>query len=217
MRRKWAATLVTVCLLTGVGGCTGGRESGGGGERGASGEAVLPVPGPKACANGSYTWTGVKQADQLTGVSEAEQLGKGGGELRNEVQRVYTPEVAVRAEGPRLAVKEVLLALAREIGLADEFDEEGGPLAQVNGVAPELTDGVASVQGAGRFVRYAGVKTVEGDFRYSCPGGAVTEGHAKSWKVDISGVLDCRERAGQAIAVRAARLSCEPGDPAGKG
>lgn len=216
MRRTLAIALVTAGLIAGVSGCTGGPESGGDRERRASGEAALPAPGPKACANGRYTWTGVKQAEHLTGVSEAEQLGKDGGELRNEIRRVYTPEAAVRAEGPRLAAKEVLLALAKEIGLVDDLDEDSRPLAEVHAAAPGLTVGATSVHGAGRFVQYAGVKTVEGDFRYSCPGGAVTEGHAKSWKVDISGVLDCQETADDALAVRAARLSCEPGDPAVK-
>ncbi|CAM5738950.1 hypothetical protein SALBM311S_11032 [Streptomyces alboniger] len=73
------------------------------------------------------------------------------------------------------------------------------------------------MDGSGEFVTYAGVREVSGDFRYSCPGGRTSTGHARNWTVDMQGVLSCDESVGRsALALQAARRSCAAGTAATK-
>lgn len=216
MRRTGAAALATASLIMGGSGCSGDTESGSEGKAGTTGRPAQAIAEARACENGRYSWSQVKESERLTGVSEVETLGKGGGELKNEVRRRYTPEASVRAEGPIVPSGQVLIALGKEIGVVDDPQFNGNALAGVGQKTPDLNDVTTEVHGAGEFVQYAGVRAVEADFRYSCPGVASTHGHAKSWKIDVTGVVDCAEPASSKLGSQAARLSCERGAAATK-
>ncbi|MCD7439041.1 hypothetical protein K4B79_12475 [Streptomyces lincolnensis] len=217
-RRTGAAGLAAVALAAALTACTGGEgkrdsRSSGKGDKG----AVV-----KACADGNFTWSDVKKTDRLTGVSEVESLGEGGGRLTMRLERVYTPRPSVRTTGPAVSSAEVLFSLGKKIGeiktdarTLAEADGETWSFTDVNVKAPDINDGATETDGAGRFVHFAGVREVTGDFSYACPGGRTTTGHARTWQVDITGVLACDERAGDSdLAAQAARRSCEEGSPA---
>ncbi|GGY90105.1 hypothetical protein [Streptomyces poonensis] len=214
-RRTWAAGLAMVAMTAGLAACTGERkdepESGG-----KSADAVV-----KACADGTFTWTGVRRTDRLTGASEVRRVGAEDAS-NPPMERVYTPRPAVRAEGPAVPAAEVLFSLGKRIG---EIDSDARTLAEAGGdtyaftdvrlAAPKLDGGRVEVTGPGEFVEYAGVREWEGDFRYTCSGAVTTTGHARNWTVDIGGVLSCQEPVGgDGLALRAARRSCGADSPA---
>ncbi|MGW0578682.1 hypothetical protein ACWD25_22565 [Streptomyces sp. NPDC002920] len=225
IRGAWPAGLITAALLTGLVACTGGAKDDGAKPSGATGPAsASPVAGKQACTNGTYTWSGVRTAERLTGVSEPERLGKDGGRLTYPLARVYTPHQSVEAEGPAPSSSEVLFSLGRKAGVIDSdaatLAEDDGmtySFTDVNAKAPELNeDGTDSVDGAGLFVRYAFMTEVEGDFRYSCADGTAVLGHAVGWKTDAGGLLDCDRSVTEAMARTAAELVCAPGSAAAK-
>lgn len=196
-------------LLAGAVGCTSG--SGDAGKKSDSAtagtEGAQPAVAAKACANGTYTWINIEKPTRLLGVSDVETLGKGGGTLKQKVRRLATVRIAVQAGSGAPAAKAILSSLGEETGVTDA-DGDVGAFTEVGGTGPELNDGSAAPEGAGRFVQYAAVRVVEGDFGYTCPGGRTSIGHAESWTVSIDGLLECGTRTGNATAREAARLSC---------
>ncbi|PAZ11627.1 hypothetical protein CLM62_33980 [Streptomyces sp. SA15] len=217
-QRAWVAGLAMVALAAGLVACTGGEGKVDSRSSGKSDKAAVA----KACADGTYAWSGVKKTDKLTGVSGVESLGDGGGKLTERLERVYTPQPSVRTSGPAVSAAEVLFSLGKKIG---EIESEARTLAEADGdtwsftdvhvEAPAINDGKTEVDGAGEFVRFAGVREVAGDFSYVCPGGKTTTGHARTWQVDITGIADCDESVGDSdLAREAARRACEEGSPA---
>ncbi|MGW5650927.1 hypothetical protein [Streptomyces humi] len=214
-RRIRATGLAAVALVAGLTACTGGGGGGGGG-----GDAHgTTAARPKACRGGTFTWSGVKQSDRLTGVSASQRLGKGGGALENPLRRVYTPQPSVRTEGPALSPAEVLFSLGKRIGEIDSTaatlaDDDSGTtyvFTDVHAKPPALDQSFTRTEAAGDIVTYAGVREVAGTFRYSCADGTTTTGRARTWKVDLAGLVICGDTADVAIARQAARLSCEAG------
>lgn len=214
-RRTCAAGLATVAMAAGLAACTGDEKD----EPKSSGKGDKAVV--KACTDGTFTWTGVRRTDRLTGVSEAQRV-RDDGTINVQLERVYTPKPTVRAEGPAVSPAEVLFSLGKRVG---EIDSDAHTLAEVSGetwaftdvhlAAPKLDSGLSKVTGPGELVEYAGVREWEGDFRYTCSGGKTTTGHARNWTVDIGGVLSCQESVdGDGLALQAARRSCEAGSPA---
>ncbi|CAM5555381.1 hypothetical protein SVIOM74S_09978 [Streptomyces violarus] len=213
VRRVCVAGLVVGALVTGLTACTGETEGDG---------TVRETGGAraKACAQGTFTWSHVTTRDRLTGVSELERLGAGGGALRNPMRRVYTPRPSVRADGPAPPAAEILFSFGKKTG---EIDSDARTLAESGGdtwaftdvrlPAPELDDDRVTPRAAGEFVQYAGVREVSADFRYTCPDGRTVSGHARNWTVDIGGLMDCEEKADSPLARAAARHSCEPSAP----
>ncbi|WP_344405497.1 hypothetical protein [Streptomyces longisporus] len=202
-------------LFAGLTACTGG----------ASGhhEAKAPV---RACADGTFTWSRIKQTDELTGISDVEVLGVGGGPLRHGMRRVSSPRPSVRAAGPDVSAAEVLFSLGRRIGeidsdahtLAEDGDGTTYAFTDVHAKAPAPAGRTSRIDGAGHFVQYAGVRMEEGDFRYSCADGTTTTGHARNWTLDMTGTLDCQVNVGRSdLARQAARRSCTAGSPATRG
>ena len=102
--RGWAGALTVVTVAAGLAGCTGGGD----GDRKAAARSSAPTAVAKACANGSFTWTGVEKTDRLTGVTAPEPSGDRTIRTTNPIERVYTPKPSVRTEGPSLSAAEVL-------------------------------------------------------------------------------------------------------------
>ncbi|MCX3285220.1 hypothetical protein OR263_00530 [Streptomyces sp. NEAU-H22] len=209
--RACMAGLVVGVLMTGLGACTGGGESESKPDQGRkTGEPVAT-----ACADGTFTWSHLTERDRLTGVSDSERLGRGGGPLRNPMTRVYTPRPSVRADGPAPSPAEVLFSLGKKAGAIDSAARtlaeagETWPFTDVRQPAPGLDDDRVKPRTAGEYVQYAGVKEVAADFRYSCPGGRTVSGHARNWTVDFTGLTDCAERPDSPLARDVARRSCE--------
>ncbi|MER6716773.1 hypothetical protein [Streptomyces sp. NPDC000877] len=212
VRRACAAGLVIGVLVAGPTACTGDTD-GGGTDRATGGAAA------QACADGTFTWSHLSRRDRLTGISDPERLGTGGGALRNPVRRVYTPTPSVRAEGPAPSAAEILFSLGKKTGEIDSdaptLSEAGGDtwaFTDVRQPAPRLDQDRVTPHAAGEFYQYAGVREVSADFRYTCPDGRTTSGHARTWTVDIAGLADCDERPDSALAREAARHACERGD-----
>ena len=201
--------LALAALLAGAVGCSSG--SGDAGKTSDSATAgtkgAQPAVADKACANGTYTWINIEKPTRLLGVSDVETLGKGGGTLKHRVRRLATVRIAVQAGTGAPAAKEILTSLGKKIGEIDS-DDYVGAFTEVGRKGPGLNDGGAAPEESGRFVQYAAVRVVEADFRYTCPGGRTTIGHAESWTVSIDGVLECDTGTGNATAREAARLSC---------
>ncbi|NUQ97212.1 MAG: hypothetical protein HOY79_11855 [Streptomyces sp.] len=211
-RGTWAAGLAGVVLVAGLTGCSGG------GDGMAAAKSSAPAVA-KACANGTFSWSGVKKTEKLTGFSGVQMLGKGGGPLSGPLTRVYTPRKSVKASGPAVSPAEVLFSLGKKAGAIESdartLAEDTSGFTDVHAKAPSLDGGRTTVEGAGEIVKYRAVREVTGDFSYTCPGGTTAKGHAGSWQDDITGVLDCQESVGHSgIAREAARHSCEPGSPA---
>ncbi|MFI6548960.1 hypothetical protein ACIBO9_37515 [Streptomyces prunicolor] len=202
--------LALAALLAGAVGCTGGSGDAGktSGSATAGTKGAQAAAAGKACANGTYTWINIEKPTRLLGVSDVETLGKGGGTLKNKVRRLATVQIAVQAGTGAPAAKEILTSLGRKIGEIDSDGDYVGAFTEVGGKGPELNDGSTAPEASGRFVQYAAVRVVEADFRYTCPGGKAAIGHAESWTVPITGVLECGESTGNATAREAARLSC---------
>jgi hypothetical protein len=219
-RRVWAAGPAAAVLAVGLMGCTGGDDDGDGRSSGRTDETVV-----QACTGGTFTWSGVTRTDRLTGVSEMQRIGDGGGRLTHRMERVYTPGPSVKTEGPAVSAAEVLYSLGRKIGEIDSDaptlakDDSGTTyvFADPKAKAPGLDSRVSRVDGSGEFVTYAGVREVTGDFRYSCPDGTTT-GHARNFTVDLQGVLSCDEPLSSGdkdtVALQAARRSCAEGSVA---
>ncbi|MER5833729.1 hypothetical protein ABT116_23425 [Streptomyces sp. NPDC002130] len=209
--RACGAGLVIGVLVTGLAACTG---SAGGNEADQGREPVKPVA--TACANGTFTWSHLTERDRLTGVSDPERLGKGGGPLQNPMRRVYTPRPSVRADGPAPSPAEILFSLGKKAG---EIDSDARTLAEagetwsftdVRQPAPELDTDRIKPDAAGEYVQYAGVREVAADFRYRCPDGTTVSGHARNWTVDFAVLTDCEVRPDSPVAREAARRSCGP-------
>ncbi|MEU6919369.1 hypothetical protein [Streptomyces olindensis] len=211
VRRVCAAGLAIGALVAGPTACTGDTD-GDGTDRRTGGAAA------QICENGTFTWSHLTRRDRLTGISDPERLGAGGGALRNPIRRVYTPTPSVRADGPAPSAAEILFSLGKKTG---EIDSDAPTLAETDGdtwaftdvgqPAPEFDTGRVTPRAAGEFYQYAGVREVSADFRYTCPDGRTASGHARNWTVDIAGVADCDERPDSALGREAARHSCERG------
>ncbi|MFE9169414.1 hypothetical protein ACFYNZ_07785 [Streptomyces kebangsaanensis] len=232
-RRVLAACLTAVALTAGAVGCTSGsgERDGSGSAADSRGGGARPAAAAEACADGTFTWFNIVKPTRLLGVSEPEDVGKGGGRLTKKVQRVSTVEISVRPEGALPAPEEALFSLGREIGEIDsdaptlkEVTGESWSFTQVGNRGPRLREGFARVDGPGRFVQYSAVRTVEADFRHTCAGGRTTLGHAESWTVAVSGVVECGTRADDGTgdgtddvtARQAARLACGTDSAAAK-
>jgi hypothetical protein len=220
VRRTGTAGLVIGVLVTGLTACTGGA-----GDDKADKGRTTDRPVATACANGTFTWSRLTERDRLTGVSDPERLGEGGGALQNPMRRVYTPRPSVRADGPAPSPAEILFSLGKKTG---EIDSEARTLAEAGGdtwsftdvrlPAPELDTDRVVPHAAGEFIQYAGVKEVAAHFRYTCPDGRTVSGHARNWTVDMSGLTGCDERPDSPLAREVARRSCDetaPTSPSG--
>ncbi|MFE9439401.1 hypothetical protein ACFYO2_10385 [Streptomyces sp. NPDC006602] len=220
-RRIWAAGLAAAVLTAGAAACTGGGDNGDDKSVGGTDKTVV-----RACTGGTFTWSGVAKTDRLTGVSEVQGISEGGGgRLTHRIRRVYTPGPSVKTEGPSVSAAEVLYSLGKKIGEIDSDapalakDDSGTTyvFADPKAKAPGRESGFSRVDGSGAFVTYAGVREVTGDFRYACPGGRTTTGHARTCTVDLNGLLNCDESVGKdPLALQAARGSCVAGSAATK-
>ncbi|MFD3451837.1 hypothetical protein ACFWVC_06610 [Streptomyces sp. NPDC058691] len=214
--RRWTAGCAVIAAIAATGACTATEPATG--ARTAPPQPVKVATAERACEDGRYTWFNIERPRRLTGLTAPETKGKGGGTLHHPMRRLSRPVTLVTAVGPALSSRDVLFSLALRIGEAGPDDEPGNLAFTEAGRRPEGFDGVTTPAGAGRFVRWADVRAVEADFRYTCPGGTTTTGHAESWTIQGEGLLDCERHIGggsgspasRALAREAARLSCGP-------
>lgn len=84
--------------------------------------------------------------------------------------------------------------MAKSVGEAQEGDASADMAFTDVGKKPgdPNRSRATSTAGAGRYVMYNEAHIVEADFQYTCPHfKAVTIGHAKSWTMEGSGILEC--------------------------
>ncbi|MEU5215385.1 hypothetical protein AB0G79_04185 [Streptomyces sp. NPDC020807] len=225
--KKYRETVLAVCavaaLVAGASACT---SSGDGKPKGKTKPAASASASAKPCEGGTYTWSGVTRKDVLTGVSDEQELGKDGGELTHPMRELYTPHVSVTyadwvPAGARDA-KAALNALGVKIGEIEPGDTGSEhAFTDVKRPAPD-TKNRTSMLGPGKFVDFAWVKEVTGEFTYNCGTEASVTGKATSWTVDGSGVLTCSEppkgaEKREEYVLEAARIACGPDAPAAKG
>ncbi|MYW68997.1 hypothetical protein GTY65_33715 [Streptomyces sp. SID8379] len=225
---RGATALTALALAAALTACSGGGESDGPGRADGTKEhpAASGTPQARACADGTFAWTGVRQTDKLTGVSDAATAtGRDGGRRTKALRRVYTPRPDVTGEGPDVPAAEVLFSLGKKIGVIEtdartlaRADGETWSFTDVHQKPPALDSNITEAGGAARDVLYAGVREVTGTFRHTCADGRSTTGRARGWTVDLGGILACDEpldrSADSALARQAARLSCDEDDAA---
>ncbi|WP_282694596.1 hypothetical protein [Streptomyces sp. CC208A] len=216
--KTWTAACAVAVLLAGTAACSSGGEARTAPPQRPAGAAKSTAKDTaSACAGGAFLWFNVEQRDVLTGVTEKQTLGKGGGALTHRPARLHTPRTGVTTEtGPEADARATLRSLGAHIG----GDGEDSAFSEPSRPAPKLDGGRTSVTGAGTFVEFSYVRQVTADFRHTCADGTASTGRATSWTVDGSGVLDCAEPSkglqDSAPGLAAARLSCDPGAPAVK-
>ncbi|MFE1550188.1 hypothetical protein [Streptomyces sp. NPDC058718] len=212
IKETFLSACAVAALLAGTAACT------------SEGDGAADKAGPTtgaACENGTYTWSNVNKKDILTGVSEKQEIGKGGGALTAALKPLHTPRTAVTfAKGaPAGDAEAALLSLGVRIGEVSPDDVgTSNEFAHVGRDAPNPVNRT-SVTAAGTFVDYAWVREVTGDFRYACGTDKPVTGRAVGWTVDGSGVLECSEpvvETGEKHAMEAALLACGPDAAAAK-
>ena len=113
--------------------------------------------------------------------------------------RPYTAQVTADGQVPEDRVYEKFGTMAKDLDLLPPLGETYTP-----------DEGTLKTHGPGRLVRYEGVRAVDAAFTYRC-GSAAIRGVVTSWRMPISGVLDCRLRrqwGGKRMAEQAASLAC---------
>ncbi|WP_406274268.1 hypothetical protein OH779_38930 [Actinacidiphila glaucinigra] len=219
--RRCIAACVAVLVVASAGACT---ESAARTEGKAATSATARTMDPGACGNGTYQWFNIERPIRLSALSEVQSLGRGGGKFTKAPKhRVSWPETSVSVHGPAVPQRDVLFALAKLVGEAQEGDT-GADMAFTDvGRKPDDPNRsrAISTTEAGRYVMYDEAHIVEADFRYTCPQSkAATIGHAKGWTMEGSGILECGtpidvgSQAHLAVAREAARISCGPKSPA---
>ncbi|MER5709913.1 hypothetical protein AB0B13_07780 [Streptomyces sp. NPDC042898] len=212
IKETFLSACAVAALLAGTAACT------------SDGDGPADKAGPTtaaACKNGTYTWFNVDKKDVLTGISEKQKIGKGGGDLATTLKPLHTPRTAVTFEkGARGDAKAALLSLGRRVGeVSAEDDGVSHEFANVRRQVPSLVSHTR-VTVAGSFVDYAWVEEVTGDFRYTCGTEKPVTGRAVGWTIDGGGVLECSEpvvEERERHAMEAALLACGPDAPAAKG
>ncbi|MFE5710569.1 hypothetical protein ACFQ7J_07045 [Streptomyces sp. NPDC056501] len=212
IKETFLSACAVAALLAGTAACTS-KDDG-------PADKAGPTTGA-ACENGTYTWSNVNKKDILTGVSEKQKIGKGGGDITAPLKPLHTPRTAVTFEkGVRGDAKAALLSLGVRIGEVSADDSgTSHEFAHVGRNAPSLARNRSSTTAAGTFVGYDWVREVTGDFRYACGTEKPVTGRAVSWTIDGSGVLECSEpvvETGEKHAMEASLLACGPDAPASK-
>lgn len=113
--------------------------------------------------------------------------------------RPYTAQVKADGQVPEDRVYEKFGSMAEDLDGLPPLGETYTP-----------DEGTRKTHGPGRVVRYEGVGAVDAAFTYRC-GSAVIRGVVTSWRIPISGLLDCRLRrqwGGERMAEQAASHAC---------
>ncbi len=164
----------------------------------ASSSATAAAP---TCAEEQITIGRARRHDVVTHVSPVQVVTASAGGLLDaplRLARPYTAQVTADGPVPRDRVYERFAAVV-DVDLLPPLGEAFTP-----DEAPLTT------QGSGRLVRYEGVDAVDAAFTYRC-GAAVIRGVVMSWRIPISGLLDCdlrQQSSGPPAAKQAASLAC---------
>lgn len=199
-RHACSAALVIGALLTGAAGCTPGGEDDRDGRAG-------------ACADGAYTWSGVRREQRLTALSDPIRFTKVPGSYSSRLEPVgataYRPTVTGTPRGADPAG--VIRALGRHLRTAR-------PLAGPTETERPAWDHFFTYEkglGKGAYYAYAALDLVDADFTYSCGDRKPVRGHVRTWEGVGAGFLPCSsEPADEAAGRIAAERLCPTGSEA---
>ncbi len=157
---------------------------------------------PPTCADEQITFGKVRRHDELTHVSPVQVItARRGGPVDVPLRSVrpYTAQVTADGQVPEDREYQKFRALAEDLHGLPPLGETYTP-----------QEGTPSIEGPARVVRYEGVGAVDATFTYRC-GPAVIRGVVMSWRIPVSGLLDCRLRRlwrGERMAEQAASHGC---------
>ncbi|WP_307783320.1 hypothetical protein [Streptomyces sp. MBT53] len=196
--RSWSAALTAVVLL-GTAGCGAVATDDG---RAAAGAATI-------CTHGTYTWSGIRHVERLTGLPDRITYADGGyqGVIEPVSDTVYRPTVTHPPEGVTPA--RVIEALGAHLKTED-------PLAGPSETAgQEKTDFFDELTGPRqRYYTWESVDLIEADFTYACGLNQPVHGHVQTWDTYGGGFLPCSEPSEGVPARVAAVKLCPAGSPA---
>ncbi len=194
--RTWVVGATLVALGAGLTGCSGDTPDRAG-----------------ACADGTYTWSGVTRTEKLIRLADPIVIKKRTASykarLRSADTLMYRPEASPVPDGTNAGA--VILALGRHLKveepLADPSDNEDTRYDTYYEAETELTKGT--------YYAWDALRMVDADFTYTCDGGEPVKGHVRSWDTLGAGLLSCvDEPRKDAAAHQAAVRSCPAGSRA---
>ncbi|MFF5363558.1 hypothetical protein ACFY4I_29860 [Streptomyces scabiei] len=193
-------------LVLGAAGCTG--DPGGGAARGDDRAPAV------TCADGTYTWSGVRHRTELTALGEPVTFAKGTHSYETRLQPVepgtfHRPTVTGVPDGvsPARVINALGAHLKAEEPLAGPSEEE----------PPEVTAFGWHAGGLqGPYYLWQQIGYVYADFAYTCGKAAPARGHVRTWESVGKGFLPCDTPPDGAAGRAAAKQLCPAGSRAAK-
>ncbi|MFE2418462.1 hypothetical protein [Streptomyces hokutonensis] len=180
-------------VMLGTAGCGAAATDDG---RAAAGAATI-------CTHGTYTWSGVRHEERLTGLPDRITYTDGGyqGTVEPVSDTVYRPTVTHPPKG--VAPARVIKALGTHLKTED-------PLAGPSETAGhEETDFFDVLVGPRQpYYTWESIGLVEADFTYSCGLNPPVRGHVHTWDTYGGGFIPCSEPPESAAAQAAASKLC---------
>ncbi|MGP4049446.1 hypothetical protein [Streptomyces sp. 2A115] len=210
--RHKAVGLVAAALLVPVAGCTGGGDD----------EDAKAGVG-RACARGTYAWSGIEREQKLIALADPITVTKETDPISVHLKPVrgvsYKPHMTSTAAGARAA--DAIKALGRHLKTEEPLaDPSESTVPDERGSYIE-----APSSPKGSYYAWEHVELIEADFTYACPGSDAepVKGHVLSWERTGSGFLPCGnpmidEGSGKSGAAEriAVRETCPADSPAAK-
>ncbi|MFH9010279.1 hypothetical protein ACH4C6_02800 [Streptomyces sp. NPDC017943] len=202
-RHTCLAALVAGLLATGTAGCA---PDGGGGREDRAG----------TCAEGTYTWSGVRREQRLTALSDpirfTEEPDTYSLRLEAVGDTVYRPSVTGTPRGTDAA------GVIKELGRHLKTE---GPLAGPSRTERPAEDHFVEYRnglGRGAYYAWAQLDLVDADFTRTCGDGEPARGHVRTWEGSGAALLPCSAEPPDEAAGRiAAQRRCPAGSEAAEG
>jgi hypothetical protein len=162
---------------------------------------ATPTPAP-TCADEQITFGKIRRHDEVTHVSSVQVItARTGGPVDAPLRSVrpYTAQVTADGQVPEDRVYEKFGTMAADL-------DDLPPLGET--YTPD--QGTYQTGSPGRVIRYEGVGAVDAPFNYRC-GSVVIRGLVTSWRIPVSGLLDCNlgpQWGGSRIAKQAESHAC---------
>ncbi|MES5816783.1 hypothetical protein [Streptomyces sp. RG80] len=195
--RAWVAGAATAVLAAGLTGCGSGSDDKAG-----------------ACADGTFTWSGVTHTEKLTHLADPIVIKKRTDSYKARLRGVDT---AVRYSTTVTAVPDGVGRTGVLDALGEHLKAEG-PLGDAADRPDPRFDTYHEADSGdlqGAYYAWNSIKLVDADFTYTCDSGEPVEGHVRTWEGTGSGFLPCAgEPQVSAAAHEAAERSCPTGSRA---